>query len=78
VQNLLSSTLLPKNVKIKILRTIILLVVLCGAETWLLTLRKKCRLRVFENGVLRRISGSRRDDITGEWRRLQNQELNAL
>jgi hypothetical protein len=53
VQNLLSSSLLPKNVKIKIYRTIILSVVLCGCESWSLTLREECRLRVFENRVLR-------------------------
>jgi len=55
VQNLLSSILLSTNIKIKIYRTIILHVVLYGRETWLLTLREECRLRVFENKVLRRI-----------------------
>ncbi len=59
VQNLLSSSLVPKNLKIKIYRTIILPVVLCGCETWSLTLREEHRLRVFENRVLRRIFGSR-------------------
>jgi hypothetical protein len=44
----------------------------------LLTLRKKCRLRVFENMVLRRLFGPKRDDVTGEWRRLHNKELYAL
>jgi hypothetical protein len=53
----LSSTCLFKNLKIKIFRTIILLVVVNGCETWLLTLREECRLRVFENRVLRRIFG---------------------
>jgi hypothetical protein len=57
VQNLLSSTWLFKNLKIKIFRTIILSVVVNGCETWLLTLREECRLRVFENSVLRRIFG---------------------
>jgi hypothetical protein len=57
VQNLLSSSLLSKNVKIKIYRIIILSVVLYGCETWSLTLREECRLRVFENRVLRRIFG---------------------
>jgi hypothetical protein len=61
VQNLLSSSLLSKNVKIKIYRTIILPVVLCGCETWSLTLREKHMLRVFENKVLRRIFGLKTD-----------------
>jgi len=76
VQNLLSSRLLSKNLKIKIYRTIILPVVLYGCETWSLTLREERKLRVFENMVLRRIFGPRRDEITGEWRRLHNEELN--
>jgi hypothetical protein len=71
----LSSSLLPKNVKIKIYRTIILPVVLYGCETWSLTLRKGCRLRVFENRVLRRIFGPQRDEEAREWRRLHNEEL---
>jgi hypothetical protein len=78
VQNLLSSSLLSKNVKIKIYRTIILPVVLYGCETWSLILREKCRLKVFENKVLRRIFGPKRDEVTGEWRRLNNEELYAL
>ena len=78
VQNLLSSRLLPNNLKIKIYRTIILPVVLCGCETWSLTLREKRKLRVFENMVLRRIFGPRRDEVTGEKRRLHNEELNDL
>jgi len=65
VQNLLSSSLLSKNVKIKIYRTIILRVVLYGCETWSLTLREERKLKVFENMVLRRIFGPRRDEITG-------------
>jgi len=60
----LSSSLLSKNVKIKIYRTIILPVVLYGSETWSLILRKECRLRGFENRVLR-IFGPRRDEVTG-------------
>jgi hypothetical protein len=72
VQNLLSSSLLSKNVKIKIYRTIILPVVLYGCETWSFTLREECRLRVFENRVLRRIFGPKRNEVTGEWRRLHN------
>jgi hypothetical protein len=72
------SGLLSKNVKIKIYRTIILPVVLYGCESWSLTLREECRLRVFENKVLRRIFGPNRDEVTGEWRRLHNKELHAL
>ena len=78
VRNDLSSRLLSKNLKIKIYRTIILPVVLYGCETWSLTLREERKLRVFENKVLRRIFGPRRDDVTGEWRRLHNAELNYL
>jgi len=78
VQNLLSSWLLPKNLKIKIHRTIILPIVLYGCEIWLLTLREERKLRLFENMVLRRIFGPRRDDVTGEWRRLHKEEVNDL
>jgi len=78
VQNLLTSSLLSKNLKIKIYRTIILPIVLYGCETWLLTLREDRKLRVFENMVLRRIFGPRKDEVTGEWRRLHNEELNDL
>jgi hypothetical protein len=59
-------------------RTIILPVVLYGCETWSLTLREEHRLRVFENRVLRRIFGPKRDDNTGEWRKLHNEELHNL
>ena len=65
VQNLLSSRLLSKHLKIEIYRTIILPVVLYGCETWLLTLWEERKLRVFENMVLRRIFGPRRDEVTG-------------
>jgi hypothetical protein len=75
VQNLSSSSLQSKNVKIKIYRPIILPVVLYGCESWSLTLREECRLRVFENRVLRRIFGPKRDEVKGEWRRLHNKEL---
>jgi len=78
MQNLVSSRLLSKNLKIKIYRTIILPVVLNGCETWSLSLREECRLRVYENRVLRRIFGPKRDKITGEWRKLHNEELNDL
>jgi len=63
VQDLLSPSLLSKNLKIH--STIILPVVLYGRETWLLTMREECRLRVFENRVLRRIFGSERDGVMG-------------
>ena len=78
MQNLLPSTLLFKNLKIKIYRTIILPVVFCGCETWSLTLREERRLKVFENSVLRRIFRPKRDDVTEEWRKLHNEELNDL
>jgi hypothetical protein len=77
-KNLLSSRLLSENIKIKIYRTVILPDVLYGCETWSLTLREKRRLRVFENMVVRRIFGPWRDEVTGEWRRLHNEELNDL
>jgi len=69
--------LLSKNLKIKIYRTIIFPVLLYGCETWSL-LREEKKLRVFENMVLRRIFGPRRDEVTGEWRRLHNEEVNDL
>jgi len=78
VQNLLSASLLSKNLKIKIYRTIVFPVVLYGWETWSLTLREERRLRVFENRVLRRIFGPKRDEVTGVWRKLHNEELNDL
>jgi hypothetical protein len=64
--------------KIKIYRNIILPVVLYGGETWSLTLRKERRMMVFENGVLRRIFGPKRNEVTGEWRKLHNEELHDL
>ena len=71
VQNLLSFSLLSKNVKIKIYRTIILPVVLYGCETWSLALRN-------ENRVLRRIFEPKRDEVRGEWTTLHNKELYSL
>ena len=67
MQNLLSSSLISKNTKIKTCRTVVLPVVLYGCETWSLTWREKRRLRLFENRVLRGIFGPRRDEETGEW-----------
>jgi hypothetical protein len=69
--------LLSKSIKIKIHRSIILPVVVYECETWPLTLREERRLRVSENRVLRRIFGPMRDEVTGEWIKLQN-ELNGL
>jgi hypothetical protein len=77
VHCLLSSCLLSRNVKVKIYKTIIL-PVLYGCETWFLTLREEYRLRVFENRVLRRIFGPKRDEVTGERRKLHNEELHNL
>jgi len=74
----LSFSLLSKNLKSRIYKTIILPVVLYGCETWSLTLREEHRLTVFENRVLRRIFGPKRDKVTGEWRKLHNEELNDL
>ena len=70
--------MLSKNLKTKIYRIITLPVVLYGCETWSLTLREERKLRVFENMVLRRIFGPRRDEVTGEWSRWQNEALNDL
>jgi hypothetical protein len=70
--------LLSDNTNVRIYRTIILPVVLFGCETWSLTLREERRLKVFENRVLRRIFVSKRDKVTGEWRKLHNVELNDL
>jgi len=77
VQNLLSSSLLSKNLKNKVYRAVIL-PVLYAYETWSLTLREESRVRVFENRVLRRIFGPRRGEVTGEWRKLRNEDLNDL
>jgi hypothetical protein len=75
--SLLSSRLLSSNVKVKLCKTIILLVVLYGCETWPITLRDH-QLRVFENKVLRRIFRPKWDDVTGEWRKLYNEEFHNL
>ncbi|KAJ4441071.1 hypothetical protein ANN_10921 [Periplaneta americana] len=78
VEKLLSSSLLSKNLEVRIYKTVILPVVLYGCETWTLTLRGEHMLRVFENKVLRKIFGAKRDEVTGEWRKLHNTELHAL
>ena len=78
MQNLLFSSLLSKNLNIKIYRTIIVPAALYGCETWSLTLTEERRQMVFENRVLRRMLGPRRDEVTGEWRKLQYEELNDL
>jgi hypothetical protein len=76
--SLLSSRLLSRNVKVKTYKTIILPVVLYGCEAWSLTLREEHRLMVFESKVLRRIFGPKRDEVTGEWRKLHSEELYIL
>ena len=78
VQNLLSSSLLSKNLKIEIYRTVILPVVLYGCETRSLTLREELRLRGFENRMLRRTFGPKRDEVTGERRKMHNEGLTDL
>ena len=67
--------MLSKNLNIKIYSSIILPVILYGCVTWSLTMREELRLRVFENNVLRRIFRPKRDEVTGEWRKLHNEEL---
>jgi hypothetical protein len=70
--------LLFKNVRIKIYRTVILPVVVCGCGTWSVTMREEHGLRVFENRVLRGIFGSGVEEVTGELRRLHSEELHDL
>jgi len=70
--------LLSKNLKIKVYRTIILPADFYGYVTWSLTLREERRLRVFENRVLRRIFGAKREEVTKEWRKLHNEEFNYM
>ena len=70
--------MLSKNLKIKIYRTITLPLVLYGCETWSLKLREERKLRVFGNRVLRRVFGPKMDEVTREWRKLHNNELNNL
>ena len=78
MQNLSSSNFLSKNLRSNIFRTIILPVVVYGRETWSLTLKEERRLRLFVNSVLRRNFGPKRDEVTREWRKLHNEELNDL
>jgi hypothetical protein len=78
VQNLLSASLLSKNKKIKIYKTVILSVVPYGCETWSLTLNEEHRLRVFVNRVLRRIFVPKRIEVKEAWRKLHNEELSDL
>ena len=78
LEKILQSRLLSKKFKVKTYKTIILPVVLYGCETWSLTFRDEHRLRVFENTVLRKIFGAKKDKITGEWKKLHNVELHAL
>jgi hypothetical protein len=73
-----TSRLLSKNLKIRVYKTTILPVVLYGCETLSLTLREEHRLRVFENRLLRRIFGPKRNEVAGEWRKLRNEELRDL
>jgi hypothetical protein len=78
IQCLLSSRLLFRKVKVKIYKTVILSAVLCGCETWSVTLKEEHRLSVFETRVLRRIFGAEGFEVTGEWRKLYNGELHNL
>ena len=78
LEKILSSRLLSKKLKVNTYETIILPVVLYGCETWSLTLREEHVLRVFENRVLKKIFGAKRDEITVKWRKLHNAELRAL
>jgi hypothetical protein len=72
------SSTVKKNVKVRIYKTIILPVVLYGCETWSLTVREEHKLMVFENRVLMRIFGLKKDGVTGGWRKLHNKELHNL
>ena len=78
LEKMLSSRLLSKKLKVNIYRTIILPVVFYDCEIWSIMLREELRLRVFKNKVLRKIFGAKRDEITGEWRKIHNAGLHAL
>ena len=75
MQNLCLPIFLSKNLKIKIYKTIILSVVLCGCDTWSLMLKDERRMWVLENRVLRRIFGPKWDEIRREWRKLHNENF---
>ena len=74
----MSSSLLSKNTKIKIQRTVVFTVVLYGFDTWSVTLREERRPRVLENRVLWKVFGQNKDEVTREWRKLLNEELSDL
>jgi len=76
--NLITSSILSKNIKIKIYRTIILSVVLYGYEDWSVILREECSLWMFENWMPRRIFGPKMDEVTRQWRKPHTKELNDL
>jgi len=78
VQKLLTSRLISSKLKLKIYGTVILPVILYGCESWSTTLADEHKLRVFENKILRKIYGPKRDETTGEWRRLHNEGLHGL
>ena len=78
MRNLLSFGTLSKNLRIRIYRTQILFFILHGCENWPFILMEKRRVTVFENRVSRRIFRPKRDEVTGEWRKLHNEELNDL
>ena len=78
LEKILSFRLLSKKLKVNTYKTITVPVALYGCETWSLTLREEHRLTVFENKVLRKIFGAKKDEIIGEWRKLHNAELQAL
>jgi hypothetical protein len=78
VQNLLSSSLLSINFKVKVCRTIILPVVWHECETWSLEFRDEERLTLLENRVLKKTFGPNRCEVTGEWRKLRNEEFHGL
>jgi hypothetical protein len=78
VQNILSTGLISKNLAINVNKNMVLSVALYGCKTWSLTLREDRKIRVFENRVLRGIFGPKRDEVTGEWGKLHNEELNDL
>jgi predicted RNA-binding protein YlxR (DUF448 family) len=78
VQSFMSFSFQSKNIEIKIYKIIFFPLCLNACESWSLTLREECRLRVYENKMLRRIFGPKRNDITGDWRKLHNEEINDL